>query len=437
MKLAIFGTGYVGLVTGTCFADMGNEVICVDIDEKKISLLNEGQVPIYEPGLEPLVKRNKAEGRLSFTTDAKVAVEDSDVIFITVGTPQDDDGEADLSFIKSAAATIGKCLNGYKVIVDKSTVPVETSLLVKETIEKNSAGNYEFDVVSNPEFLKEGEAINDFKVPDRIVVGVDSGRARKFMEKLYAPFVRADKPLLFVNVPSAEIIKYGANGLLATKISYMNMLSHLCEKTGADVLEVARGIGLDDRIGPRFLHAGIGYGGSCFPKDVRALMRTLEKFNCNADILEAVDRINELQKKSILPKVEKYLNPLHGKKVAIWGLAFKPKTDDIRESPANIIIRFLLDQGVRVSAFDPEAGSNTQKLFPDIAYSKSSYEAVEGADALILCTEWDEFRQADMKKVKSLMKRSFVFDGRNIWDPVEMKEHGFRYFGIGRKNNGD
>jgi len=434
MKIAIFGTGYVGLVTGTCFADLGNDVICVDIDESKIKMLNEGRVPIYEPGLEPLVQRNAEEKRLTFTTDAKKAVQESDIIFIAVGTPQADNGEANLSYIKSAAETIGKNINGYKVIVDKSTVPVETSCLVKDIVEQNLTGDYEFDVTSNPEFLKEGSAIMDFKVPDRIVVGVDTERARKMMEKLYAPFVRANKPLVFVKVPSAEIIKYGANGLLATKISYINMLSPLCEKTGADIIEVARGIGLDDRIGPRFLYAGIGYGGSCFPKDVRALTRTLEKFNCNSDILDAVDRINEFQKTCMFPKIEEYLNPLPGKKIAIWGLAFKPKTDDIREAPANVIIASLLERNAKVSAFDPEAMENTKKIFPNITYCGNPYEAVRDADALIICTEWDEFRQADREKVKKLMKHHFVFDGRNIWDPAEMNEMGFRYFGIGRKS---
>jgi UDPglucose 6-dehydrogenase len=437
MKISIFGTGYVGLVTGTCFADLGNDVLCVDIDEAKIEGLKQGKIPIYEPGLEPLVKRNAAEKRLSFTTDAKKAVEDSDIIFICVGTPQSDDGEADLSFVKAVAATIGKNINSYKVIVDKSTVPVETSYLVRDIITQNLEKDIEFDVASNPEFLKEGNAIDDFKVPDRVVVGVDSERAKKVMENLYAPFVRANKPLLFVKVPSAEIIKYGANGLLATKISYMNMLSHLCEKTGADVMEVARGIGLDDRIGPRFLHAGIGYGGSCFPKDVRALIRTLEKFNCSSDILDAVDRINESQKKSLLPKIEEYMNPLPGKRIAIWGLSFKPKTDDIREAPANVIIKALLERNVKISVFDPEAMAHTKKLFPDIDYCESPYDAVKDADALIICTEWDVFRQADKKKIKDMMRGKLVFDGRNIWSPEEMKEQGFRYFSIGRKTNGD
>ena len=436
MKIAIFGTGYVGIVTATCFADFGNDVICVDIDDEKIDALNKGQIPIYEPGLEPMLKRNVAEKRISFTTDAKHAVENSDIIFIAVGTPQADNGEADLSQIKAVASTIGKHMNGYKVIVDKSTVPVETSYLVRDIVEQNLKEKFEFDVVSNPEFLKEGNAIKDFKLPDRIVVGVDSDRARKKMERLYAPFVRADKPLLFVKVPSAEIIKYGANGLLATKITYINMLSKLCEKTGADIREVARGIGLDNRIGPRFLHAGIGYGGSCFPKDVRALKRTLEKFSCRADILDAVDKINEQQKRYLLPKIEEYMNPLPGRKIAIWGLAFKPKTDDVREAPANIIIKTLLERNVKISAFDPEAVENTKKIFPNVVYCSNPYEAVEDADALVICTEWDAFRQADKEKIKSLMKQFFVFDGRNIWDPDEMRELGFRYFCVGRKTNG-
>jgi len=436
MKLAMFGTGYVGLVTGTCFADMGNDVICVDIDENKIAMLKRGEIPIYEPGLADMVKRNAAEKRISFTTDAKQAIQDSDIIFISVGTPQAENGEADLSQVKAVAAMIGKHMNGYKVVVDKSTVPVETGALVKGIITENMNGKHDFDVVSNPEFLKEGNAIKDFKLPDRIVVGIESEHAKKVMERLYAPFVRADKPLIFVKMPSAEIIKYGANGLLATKISYMNMLSKLCEKTGADINEVARGIGFDNRIGPRFLHAGIGYGGSCFPKDVRALMRTLDRYGCDSDILGAVDKTNEQQKLYLMPKIEEYLNPLPGKKFAVWGLSFKPKTDDIREAPAMVLIRSLLDRNVKIIAFDPEAMENMKKVFPGIGYCRNPYSAVEGADALIICTEWDEFRQADKKKIKSLMKGDFVFDGRNIWDPEEMKELGFRYFCVGRKTNG-
>ncbi|MFC1741055.1 UDP-glucose dehydrogenase family protein [Nanoarchaeota archaeon] len=434
MKIAIFGAGYVGLVSGTCFADLGNNVICVDVDEKKISMLNEGKMPIYEPGLEPLVKRNIAEHRLSFTTDVKQAVEHAEIIFICVGTPQSETGAADLSFVRSVAESIGVHINDYKVIVDKSTVPVETARMVKDIIKQSLSKDVAFDVVSNPEFLKEGTAIHDFKVPDRIVVGVDSDRARKVMERLYKPFVRAHKPLLFVKVPSAEIIKYGANGFLATKISYINMLSPLCEKTGADVIEVAQGMGLDDRIGPRFLYAGIGYGGSCFPKDVRALVRTLEKFKCDTSILEAVDNVNEVQKRILLPKIEECFDTLSGKKIAIWGLAFKPKTDDVREGPAGIIIKALLEKGADISAFDPEAMENMKQVFPQITYGKNPYEAVEGADALIICTEWDVFRQADKARIKNLMNKHNIFDGRNIWDPKEIKELGFDYFSVGRDN---
>ncbi len=436
MKIAMFGTGYVGLVTGTCFADLGNDVICVDIDDKKVELLKKGHVPIYEPGLEPLVKRNVSEKRLSFTTDAKSAVQNSDVIFIAVGTPQADSGEADLSQVKAVAASIGKYMNGYKVIVDKSTVPVETGYLVKDIIEKNLSGKHEFDVVSNPEFLREGNAIQDFKVPDRIVVGVESERAKKVMERLYSCIVRTSNPLIFVKIASAEIIKYGANGLLATKITYMNMLSQLCDKTGANIQEVSKGIGLDDRIGPRFLHAGIGYGGSCFPKDVRALVHTLKKFNCSAEILEAVDDINERQKRYFLPKIEDVLTPLPGKKVAVWGLSFKPKTDDIREAPSIVLIKALLERNVKISAFDPEATESMKKIFPGISYVSNPYDALQDADALVICTEWDEFRAADKQRIKSLMKQPFVFDGRNIWDPAEMKEFGFKYFSVGRKNGG-
>lgn len=432
MKLAFFGTGYVGLVTGTCFADLGNDVVCVDIDEAKVNLLKQAKSPIYEPGLEQMLKRNISEKRISFTTDIKSSVETCDILFICVGTPQGKNGEADLSQVKSVAAQIGTFMNGYKVIVNKSTVPVNTTLLVRDTVKDNCQEKFDFDVVSNPEFLKEGTAIRDFKIPDRIVIGVESDKAKKIMERLYYPFVRVNKPIVFVKPASAEIIKYGANGLLATKISFINMLSKLCEKTGADILEVARGIGLDERIGPRFLHAGIGYGGSCFPKDVRALAKVLEDYGCDNGILRAVDDINEKQKIFFFSKIKEQLAPLKGKCVAVWGLSYKPKTDDIREAPSNILIRFLLAQGVVVSVFDPEAMNNTKKKFSEVIFCSNPYEAVKDADALVICTEWDVFRQADKSRIFSLMKQSLVFDGRNIWDPDEMKQLGCRYFCVGR-----
>jgi UDPglucose 6-dehydrogenase len=434
MKIAMFGVGYVGLVTGTCFADLGNDVICVDIDEDKITLLKQGKIPIYEPGLEQLIRRNVQEGRLFFTSDAKSAIEGSEIIFIAVGTPQADNGEADLSQVKAVAESIGKYANGYKVVVDKSTVPVKTAEMVSGIIHKHLKGGFKVDVVSNPEFLKEGSAIRDFMIPDRIVVGVESDAAKRVMERLYAPFVRTDKPLVFVKVTSAEIIKYGANGLLATKITFMNMLSHLCDKTGADIVEVAKGIGLDDRIGPRFLHAGIGYGGSCFPKDVRALIQTMKKLGCGADILESVDNINERQKTYFFERIGACLGDLKGKKIAIWGLSYKPKTDDIRESPAGILIQYLKSNNVGISAFDPEAIPNAKKAFPDLQYCKTPYDAVVGADALVICTEWDVFRQADKAKIRKFMKGVFVFDGRNVWDPLEAKEAGFSYFCVGRNS---
>lgn len=434
MKIAMFGTGYVGLVTGTCLANLGNDVICVDIDEPKIEALNKGMIPIYEPGLKELLEQNIRGSRLHFTTDAKHAIENSDVIFITVGTPQDDTGKADLAAVFAVAENIGKHMNGYKVVVDKSTVPVGTADKVKETIIKNQQAPQDVDLVSNPEFLREGEAIKDFMNPDRIVIGTDSEKAKDIMIKIYKGIERTGKPILITDIKTAEIIKYASNAFLATKISFMNEIAQLCEKTGGDVKLVARGMGLDQRIGPRFLQAGIGYGGSCFPKDVRALLRRGEEAGYEFKIIKAVDEVNEAQKKSLLPKVEKILGTIEGKNIAVWGLAFKPKTDDIREAPSVILINQLLEKGAKITAFDPAAMENVKKELGDkISYGKDPYSTVENADCLVLVTEWDQFRYLDMEKIKAVMKSPNVVDGRNVYTPGDMKEHGINYIGVGRK----
>lgn len=426
----MIGTGYVGLVTGTCFASLGNEVICLDIDSNKIDMLNNGKIPIYEPGLNELVKRNIKEKRLVFTTDVKYAIESSDIIFIAVGTPQSDDGKADLSYVKSAAKSVGKYINNYKVVVNKSTVPVGTADMVKEEIAKLT--DMEFDVVSNPEFLREGAAIKDFLTPDRIVIGVSSKKAEDIMVRLYKSLVRTDKPLVITDPRSSEIIKYAANAMLATRISFINEISRLCEKTGADVKAVAKGMGLDNRIGPRFLQAGVGYGGSCFPKDVRALIRSGEEHGVDFKIVQAVDLVNEEQKKILLPKIKKLVGDLNGKTIAVWGLAFKPKTDDIREAPALSVIKQLLDLGVKIKAFDPVAQKNFSKVYPDVVYGEEPYEVLKDVDALVILTEWDTFRELDRNKMNELMKTPNVIDGRNVYDPKEMEVAGFNYIGVGR-----
>ncbi|MBW2993686.1 UDP-glucose/GDP-mannose dehydrogenase family protein [Candidatus Woesearchaeota archaeon] len=432
MKIAVIGTGYVGLVLGTCLAELGNEVICVDINSEKIKNLNKGIIPIYEPGLKELVKRNLREKRIFFTTKTKKAVEDSLVIFIAVNTPQSESGAADLSAIKTVAASIGEYLNDYKIIVNKSTVPIGTAGLVKKIIKENLKNKIEFDVVSNPEFLKEGVAIRDFMVPDRIVVGTDSEKAKEIMLKIYKTIARTERPIVVTTPESAELIKYASNAMLATRISFINELSHLCEKTGADIKEVARGMGLDKRIGPRFLQAGIGYGGSCFPKDIRALVSMLKKKSCTSKILEAVDEVNELQKHSLIPKIKNIFPNLKDKKIAIWGLAFKPKTDDIREAPSVLIVKKLLEEGAQIKAFDPEAMSNMKTIYPDITYAENPYDCLIDANALIILTEWNEFRELDKEKTKSLMKEPTIIDGRNIYNPDEMKKAGFNYMGVGR-----
>lgn len=432
MKITIIGTGYVGSVTGACLADLGNDVICLDVDKEKIENFKKGNIPIYEPGLGDLVKRNVREGRLSFTTDKKKAIQSSDVIFIAVGTPSAADGSVDLKYVESAARDIGEHMNGYKVIVDKSTVPVGTADRVRDIIKKSQKQKHDFDLVSNPEFLREGEAIKDFMNPDRIVIGADNGRAKDIMLKIYEGIERTGKPILVTDVKSSELIKYASNAMLATRISFMNEIARLCEKTGANIKMVAKGIGLDTRIGPRFLQAGVGYGGSCFPKDVRGIISTAKNYGIDFKILKAVDEVNEEQKTWIIPKIKKELKELKGKKIAVWGLAFKPKTDDMREAPSIVIINELQKEGAKIVAFDPEAEHIAKKILNDVEYTKTPYEAIKGCDALVIITEWDEFRDLNKQKMKSLMKSPVIFDGRNIYSRDEMTRLGFRYFGIGK-----
>jgi UDPglucose 6-dehydrogenase len=433
MKITMIGTGYVGLVTGTCLAGLGNDVICVDIDENKINKLNDDIIPIYEPGLKDLIETNIKEKRISFTTNIQYGIKESDVIFIAVGTPSDDKGNADLSFVCDVAKNIGKYMNKYTVIVDKSTVPVGTSDIVKKIIKENQKIDIEYDLISNPEFLREGEAIKDFMNPDRIVIGYETEKSRKIMEKIYSGIERTGKPIMYTDIKSAELIKYASNAMLATRISFMNMLAPLCEKVNANIKEVSKGLGLDSRIGPRFLQAGVGYGGSCFPKDIKALIKTLEENNCNADLLNAVENINELQKKCIIPKIKSVLGNLKGKTIAIWGLAFKPKTDDMREAPSIKIIRELQKLGANIKAFDPIAENNAKKILKNIEYGGNNpYNTIKDCDALVIVTEWDEFRQLDLELVKSLLKTPIIIDGRNIYDPKEMETYGFKYISIGR-----
>jgi len=432
MKISCIGCGYVGIVIGTCLSELGNDVICVDIDKEKIDKLNKGVIPIYEPGLQEMVDRNKRESRLLFTTDLEEGIDGSDVVFIAVGTPQGHDGKADLSFVDQVAESIGKCLKSYKVIVNKSTVPVGTADRVKDIIKKNLKKKVEFDVVSNPEFLREGCAIKDFQVPDRTVVGVDSEKAKNIMLELYKPVERTGHPVLVTNPRTAELIKYASNAFLATKISFINEIANLCELVGADVKVVAKGMGLDERIGPRFLQAGVGYGGACFPKDTRALRVMGFEVGYDFRIIAAVDEVNEEQKRSLVPKVRKLVPDLKGKTIALWGLAFKPKTDDIREAPSLIIIEELQELGAKIKAFDPVAEGNAKKVTKGVVFCKNPYETVKGCDCLVIVTEWDEFRNLDKKKIKDLLKQPNVVDGRNIYDPKEMKDFGFNYVGVGR-----
>lgn len=432
MKISVIGSGYVGLVAGTCFADSGNDVVCIDRDAAKIELLNSGGIPIYEPGLEELLKRNVKDGRLTFSTDLKSAVAGADVVFIAVGTPPDENGEADLQHVLAAAREIGKALTGYAVVVDKSTVPVGTADKVREEIRKVT--DVEFDVVSNPEFLKEGAAIDDFMKPDRVVIGVESERARKIMGELYAPFVRTENPILFMDPRSAELTKYASNAMLAVRISFMNEIAQLCERVGADVDLVRKGMGADRRIGYPFLFPGVGYGGSCFPKDVKALIASAQQHGLEYDMLRTVERINARQKKVLVEKAVKHFGDLNGKVFGVWGLAFKPKTDDMREAPSIEIIEGLVGKGARVQVTDPVATEVARKIFGDrVLFCPGPYEAIEGADALCIVTEWNEFRHPDFERMKALMKTPVVFDGRNLFDPAKMRERGFVYHGIGRR----
>ena len=432
MKIAVVGTGYVGLVTGTCFAETGNDVTCVDIDKRKIEKLADGQITIYEPGLEKLFLRNLKEQRLRFTTSLEEGVRDAEIIFLALPTPPGEDGSADLKYVLGVAEDLGKLMKEYKVIVDKSTVPVGTAEKVHASVRKNYQGN--FDVVSNPEFLREGVAVDDFMKPDRVVVGTVSERARKVMEELYNPFVRQGNPVIFMDERSAELTKYAANSFLAAKITFMNEIAQLCERLGADVDMVRRGVGSDERIGKRFLFPGIGYGGSCFPKDVQALVKSSQDVQYEFKILNAVMEVNERQKLHLLPKIRKYFNnDLKGKQFALWGLAFKPNTDDIREAPALYIIEALLQEGARLTVFDPEAMNNVRELMGDrIEYSENQYDALKNADALIIATEWNEFRTPNFLKIVTTLKNKVIFDGRNLFDVKAIRELGFYYESIGR-----
>ncbi|MBK7122586.1 MAG: UDP-glucose/GDP-mannose dehydrogenase family protein [Chitinophagaceae bacterium] len=433
MKIAVIGTGYVGLVTGTCFAETGNTVTCVDIDENKINKLVSGKLTIYEPGLEKLFLRNQKEGRLHFTTSLKDGIKDAQVIFLALPTPPGENGSADLQYILGVADDLGKIITGYVVIIDKSTVPVGTADKVQKAIAEHALG--EFDVVSNPEFLREGVAVDDFMKPDRVVIGTSSERAKKILNDLYLPFVRQGNPIIYMDEKSAELTKYAANSFLAVKITFMNEIANLCERFGADVDMVRKGIGSDERIGKRFLFPGIGYGGSCFPKDVKALANSATEVNYGFKILEAVMEINEKQKLHLVPKIKAYFNnDLKGKKIAIWGLSFKPNTDDIREAPALSIIHSLLDAGAVITAYDPEAMNNVKDILTGkINFAEHQYDALQDAEALVIATEWSEFRTPDFGKMISLLKNNVIFDGRNLFDLNKMEELGFHYESVGRK----
>jgi UDPglucose 6-dehydrogenase len=431
MKIAVVGTGYVGLVAGACFAESGNDVVCVDIDAAKVRLLKAGKVPIYEPGLEELVRRNRQEGRLSFTTALPKAVRDAAVIFIAVGTPQGEDGSADLQHVLSVAREIAKAMNGYKVVVDKSTVPVGTSEKVREVIRRETT--HPFSVVSNPEFLKQGAAVEDFLKPDRVVIGAEDPRATELMLELYSPFTRTGAPIMVMDCASAELTKYAANAMLATRISFMNEVANVCELVGADVDQVRKAIGSDKRIGPSFLFPGIGYGGSCFPKDVQAMMHFANAKSYDFRILQAVESVNASQKTRLFAKIKKHFGSLKGKTVGIWGLAFKPRTDDMREAPSIPLIESLLAAGVTVLAYDPEATKVAKGIFGNkVTFTQNNYDALKGADCLAIVTEWNEFRRPDFERMRTLMKSPVVFDGRNLYTPEQMKQNGFAYYSIGR-----
>ncbi len=435
MKVTFLGTGYVGLVSGACMAEIGHEVICADIDTKKIALLKKGTIPIYEIGLEEIVERNVKEGRLSFTTDLKEAVQASEVVFMAVGTPEDTvTGQADLQYVFAAAEMFGKHLNGYKVFVDKSTVPVGTAEKVGEIIKQASRGKHPFDVVSNPEFLREGAAVKDFLNPDRVIIGTKSAKARKLMEQVYRPLARSGRPIVFTDVRSAEIIKYAANAFLAMKITFINEVANFCEVAGGNVKEVARGLGYDNRIGSRFLYAGIGYGGSCFPKDVKAFIATGNEYNSHFHLIETVSDVNEAQRIKPFVKLKEQLgDKLKSKTIAVWGLAFKPRTDDVREAPGIENAKLFLEEGCRVRVFDPVAMENSKKVFQHthLTYTKKALDALKGADALVICTEWDEFRVIDYTDLRRQMKGDIIYDGRNVLERSEAEAAGFTYYGVG------
>ncbi len=432
MNICMIGTGYVGLVTGTCFADFGNSVTCVDIDEDKISKLNKGIIPIYEPGLDVLVAKNVKEGRLKFTTDLKSAVEDALVIFIAVGTPPKEDGSADMRYVEAVAKDIAKYMNGYKVIVNKSTVPVGAAKHIKKIIQENLTRPIHFSVASNPEFLREGSAIEDFMRPDRVVIGTEDSEAMAIMKDLYSPLYLIETPIVFTNLESAELTKYAANAFLAVKISFINEIARICERVGADVHDVAKGMGLDNRIGKKFLHAGPGYGGSCFPKDTKALLAIGKQFDYNFKIVDAAVRVNDEQRQLMLKKIKSAVGDLKGKTIGVLGLSFKPNTDDMREAPAIDIVKGLQKNGAHVKAFDPVAMEEAKKVLPDIEYVKDTYDAARDVDALVFITEWNQFRSLDLDKLKSLMKQPVIIDLRNIYEPPKMREKGFKYVCVGR-----
>lgn len=435
MKVTFLGTGYVGLVSGACMAEIGHEVICADVDKDKIAKLKKGVIPIYEIGLEEVVERNVKEGRLRFTTDLKEAIQESEVVFMAVGTPQDKlTGQADLQYVFSAAEAFGKHLNGYKIFVDKSTVPVGTAEKVEEVIKRASKGKYPFEVVSNPEFLREGAAVKDFLNPDRVIVGAKSAKAKKMMEQIYRPIARSGRPIVFTDIRSAEIIKYAANAFLAMKITFINEVANFCEEAGGSVKEVAKGLGYDNRIGSRFLYAGIGYGGSCFPKDVKAFIESGREYNSHFHLIETVDDVNNAQRiKPFVKLKEVFGEKLKDKTIAIWGLAFKPRTDDIREAAAIENIKLFLEEGCKVKAFDPIAMENTKKQLTHkkLSYTKKALDAAKGADVLVICTEWDEFRISDYDALQKNMKGKVIFDGRNVLERPEAEAAGFTYYGIG------
>ena len=431
MKIAVVGTGYVGLVAGACFAESGNDVVCVDRDAAKVRMLRAGKMPIYEPGLEEMVRRNRQENRLTFTTLLPKAVRSASIIFIAVGTPQGDDGSADLQHVLDVAREIARAMNGYKVIVDKSTVPVGTSTRVREVVRRETT--HPFSVVSNPEFLKQGAAIDDFMKPDRVVIGAEDPRARDIMQELYEPFTRTGAPIMMMDCASAELSKYAANAMLATRISFMNEVANVCEVVGADVDEVRRVIGSDKRIGPSFLFPGVGYGGSCFPKDVKAMVHFAAEKDYDFKILKAVEQVNTSQKTRLVGRMRAHFGSLKGKTVAVWGLAFKPRTDDMREAPAIPLVKALLAEGADVQAYDPQATKVAKAIFGNkVTFVTRNYDALKGADCLVIVTEWSEFRRPDFEKMRKLMRSPIIFDGRNLFTPEQMKQSGFTYYSVGR-----